>query len=42
MNKIDFLDLKSINLTYESELQEAFSRVLHSGWYIMGKELSAF
>lgn len=42
MNKVDFLDLKSINLTYESELQEAFSRVLHSGWYIMGKELSDF
>lgn len=42
MNKVDFLDLKSINLTYEKELQEAFSRVLHSGWYIMGKELSEF
>lgn len=42
MNKVDFLDLKGINLNYERELQEAFTRVLHSGWYIMGKELLEF
>ncbi|MBG0521700.1 DegT/DnrJ/EryC1/StrS family aminotransferase [Enterobacter cloacae] len=42
MNKVDFLDLKNINLKYEGELVEAFTRVLHSGWYIMGKELSDF
>ena len=39
---IPFLDLKAINLAYEAELKEAFERVLHSGWYIMGKELKTF
>ncbi|WP_202304575.1 DegT/DnrJ/EryC1/StrS family aminotransferase [Dryocola clanedunensis] len=42
MNKIDFLDLKKINIAHEDELQAAFTRVLHSGWYIMGEELSQF
>jgi dTDP-4-amino-4,6-dideoxygalactose transaminase len=39
---VKFLDLKGINLQYESELLEAFNRVLHSGWYIKGKELELF
>jgi dTDP-4-amino-4,6-dideoxygalactose transaminase len=39
---VKFLDLKEINLQYESELMEAFNRVLHSGWYIKGKELELF
>ena len=39
---IQFLDIKKINLNYEKELFEAFSRVLHSGWYIMGKEAELF
>lgn len=39
---IKFLDLKGINLQYESELIEAFQRVLHSGWYIKGRELELF
>jgi dTDP-4-amino-4,6-dideoxygalactose transaminase len=39
---IPFLDLKSINLAYEQQLLEAFTRVLHSGWYIKGQEVSAF
>ena len=39
---IDFLDLKSINLRYSQEFKNAFNRVLESGWYIMGNELSAF
>ena len=39
---IKFLDLKEINLQYKEELQEAFDRVLNSGWYILGKEVEAF
>lgn len=39
---IPFLNLKSINAQYADELKEAFTRVLDSGWYIMGNELSAF
>lgn len=42
MNKVDFLDLKNINLKYEQELKDAFERVLNSGWYIMGQELTHF
>lgn len=40
--KIPFLDLKAINLTYETQLSEAFNRVLHSGWYILGNEVTMF
>lgn len=39
---VEFLSLKGINKQYESELIEACSRVVKSGWYIMGKELEAF
>ena len=39
---IKFLDLKNINLQYKSELEEAFNRVLNSGWFIMGEELKQF
>lgn len=39
---IPFLDLKSINLSHETELKAAFDRVLHSGWYILGEEVKAF
>ena len=39
---ISFLDLKAINLCYEAELKAACARVIDSGWYIMGNELSAF
>lgn len=39
---INFLDLKEVNAQYESELKESFSRVLKSGWYIAGNELSEF
>ena len=42
MKSVKFLDLMTINLAHEKELTEAFSRVLHSGWYIKGKELEAF
>ncbi|MRX63751.1 DegT/DnrJ/EryC1/StrS family aminotransferase [Maribacter luteus] len=39
---IKFLDLQKINAFYAQELKEAANRVIDSGWYLMGKELSAF
>ncbi|WP_404836775.1 DegT/DnrJ/EryC1/StrS family aminotransferase [Aeromonas media] len=39
---INFLDLKAINSQYQKELKDACSRVIDSGWYIMGNELNEF
>jgi dTDP-4-amino-4,6-dideoxygalactose transaminase len=39
---IPFLDLKKINKQYQSELKEACSRVIDSGWYILGNEVTNF
>ena len=39
---IPFLDLKKINAQYKNELKEACSRVIDSGWYILGNEVSDF
>lgn len=39
---IKFLDLKTINNSFEPELSNAVSRVLDSGWYLLGEELKAF
>ncbi|MCS6209215.1 DegT/DnrJ/EryC1/StrS family aminotransferase [Shewanella baltica] len=39
---IPFLDLKSINGQYANELKQACARVIDSGWYIMGNELTQF
>ncbi len=39
---IPFVDLKSVNLKYETELTDAFSKMLHSGWFITGDELAGF
>ncbi|MGL6004911.1 DegT/DnrJ/EryC1/StrS family aminotransferase [Aeromonas sobria] len=39
---INFLDLKSINNQYQQELKDACARVIDSGWYIMGNELTQF
>ncbi|NMZ91248.1 DegT/DnrJ/EryC1/StrS family aminotransferase [Pseudomonas marginalis] len=39
---ISFLDLKKINATMRDELVESCTRVIDSGWYIGGKELSDF
>lgn len=39
---IPFLDLKKINKQYSEELKKACSRVIDSGWYIMGDELKKF
>lgn len=39
---IPFLDLKSVNQQYQEELKDACSRVIDSGWYILGEELNLF
>ncbi|MBP1934773.1 DegT/DnrJ/EryC1/StrS family aminotransferase [Ammoniphilus resinae] len=39
---IPFLDLKEINMRHVKEIQEALNKVLHSGWYILGKEVELF
>lgn len=39
---IPFLDLKAINAQYAEELKAAAARVIDSGWYVMGSELTAF
>jgi len=39
---IKFLDLYQINQLHKKNLSEAFERVLDSGWYIMGNELTQF
>jgi len=40
--QVPFLDLKNINQSVATELEEAFKRVHQSGWYIQGKELELF
>jgi dTDP-4-amino-4,6-dideoxygalactose transaminase len=42
MSNIPFLDLQGSNLLIKNELEIALSRVLKSGWFIMGPELEAF
>lgn len=39
---IPFLDLKQINLQHKNEIEEAMKRVLESGWYVLGKEVTEF
>lgn len=39
---IPFLDLKAINLEHAAELENAFHRILNSGWYVLGKEVEKF
>ncbi|NWA26178.1 DegT/DnrJ/EryC1/StrS family aminotransferase [Pseudomonas gingeri] len=39
---ISFLDLKKINAAMRDELIESCTRVIDSGWYIGGQELSTF
>lgn len=40
--KVPFLDLKAAYLELKDELDEAYHRVMDSGWYILGKEVEAF
>lgn len=39
---IPFLDLKAINLKYRQALIDAVTRVIDSGWYVLGQEVKAF
>ncbi len=39
---VPFLDLKAINLGHRDALQASFDRVLDSGWYILGAEVTGF
>lgn len=39
---VPFLDLKAVNARYSTELKNAASRVIDSGWYILGKEVENF
>jgi dTDP-4-amino-4,6-dideoxygalactose transaminase len=39
---IPFLNLKGANQKYQQELKYACSRVIDSGWYVMGEELNLF
>jgi len=41
-NTLPFLDLQAINAVNRDELIEACTRVIDSGWYITGNELSRF
>jgi dTDP-4-amino-4,6-dideoxygalactose transaminase len=41
-NKIPFLDLQATYLELKPELDAAVSRVLSSGWYLLGAEIQAF
>lgn len=40
--KVEFLNLRQVNQRLEKELIEAASRVIKSGWYILGSALSQF
>ncbi|PTB30306.1 erythromycin biosynthesis sensory transduction protein eryC1 [Paraburkholderia caribensis] len=39
---IEFLNLKQVNAPFENDIREAISRVIDSGWYILGEETLAF
>jgi dTDP-4-amino-4,6-dideoxygalactose transaminase len=39
---VSFLDLKAINAREREALIAAFTRVLDSGWYVLGEEVAAF
>jgi dTDP-4-amino-4,6-dideoxygalactose transaminase len=40
--QVSFLDLKKINLNYESQFRETLDAVLKEGWFIMGQKLKIF
>lgn len=42
MEMINFLDLRKINTQYQQDLKAACARVIDSGWYLLGDELSSF
>jgi dTDP-4-amino-4,6-dideoxygalactose transaminase len=40
--QITFLDLKAAQIELRPQLEQAFDRVLNSGWYILGNEVKQF
>ncbi|WP_448096383.1 DegT/DnrJ/EryC1/StrS family aminotransferase [Luteibacter yeojuensis] len=40
--RVPFLDIGEVNAPYADELKAAASRVIDSGWYVLGEELDAF
>jgi dTDP-4-amino-4,6-dideoxygalactose transaminase len=42
MREIEYEHLGQLNAPLFEEVEKAFSRVLHSGWYILGQEVKAF
>lgn len=42
MNRVKFGDLAALHRPMRQELDEAYRRVMDSGWFIMGRELEAF
>ena len=42
MSVVPFLDLKMFNAQYREDLIEATTRVIDSGWYILGSEVKNF
>ena len=39
---IPFLDLKKINKQNRNDIIDAVTRVIDSGWYVLGQEVKAF
>lgn len=42
IGEVPFLDLRQSYLEIKDELDAAYQRVMNSGWYILGEEVSAF
>jgi dTDP-4-amino-4,6-dideoxygalactose transaminase len=42
MKEVPFLELGQTYFEIKDELDEAYQRVMNSGWYILGKEVAAF
>ena len=40
--KVPFLDVKAAYTELQEEIDNAYRRVMHSGWYILGEEVEAF
>lgn len=39
---VPFMDIKAANQALSSEIEQGFDRVLNSGWYILGNEVTKF
>lgn len=42
MTRIPYLDIKAGNALVQKELNQAFERIIDSGWFILGKAVEAF